>query len=192
MEAYKRRGSLWLEGFSDSHHCWTDSVSSSCLLLTPWVILSKPTAPKQYPPPTPHTLCTQRYKHASYFTHARVQNLHPFKQAFCLIPTNCSKFPSLWALPWSPSWHPKVTKIQRCHKQVLFKRQHTRTPCPSDSATCFSLIMPSFIVQRPARNVSHACVRIPTHKSSVLPVINVILKNISKVHIQTLILDYYS
>lgn len=127
MEAYKRRGSLWLEGFSDSHHCWTDSVSSSCLLLTPWVILSKPTAPKQYPPPTPHTLCTQRYKHASYFTHARVQNLHPFKQAFCLIPTNCSKFPSLWALPWSPSWHQKVTKIQRCHKQVLFKRQHTRT-----------------------------------------------------------------
>lgn len=52
--------------------------------------------------------------------------------------------------------------------------------------------MLSFIVQGPARNMSHACVRIPASRPFILPVIKVILKTISRIHIQSLILDYYS
>lgn len=181
-------------------HCWTHSACSHSLLLNSWLCLlassfsAMPSTTIPYPVLWKLQSETQKCQLFNpCLGCAQVWNLYPSKRGiFCLLSMNCSKFPSLQALLRSSAQQQKLLKTWRHCKHPLFRRQHTRTSDPSDSATCSSLILPSFLVQRPARSMSNAWVRIPAYKSFIFPVINIIKKYISRVQFLTLILGYYS
>lgn len=168
VEDCKRRGSLWQDGstkpvlaktvldtfsmfpFSSSEFMtlclWSSSFSAMPSTTIPYSVLWKLQSGTQ-----------KRQLFNPCLGCAQVQNLYPFKSGiFCLLSMNWSKIPSLQALLWSSAQQQKLPKIWRDCKHPLFRRRHTRTSGPSDSATSSSLILPSFLVQRPARSMSNA------------------------------------
>lgn len=107
----ERTCSVYSQIIFSTKHCWRYSMSSSYLLLTPWVTTpSNPTPPQQYPPhPILCALGTPEIGKCQQFHPCMgcpaVQNPHPFK-TFRLIPTALNVLS--WCCP-----HLGITKSEK-------------------------------------------------------------------------------